>query len=232
MGLDMAERFVTYLRVSTRRQGESGLGVEAQRAACEAFIRARGGELPPVSEFCEIETGKADDRPQLRAAIDHARATGATLLIAKLDRLSRNAAFLMNLRDAGVRFVAADMPDANALTVGIMALMAQHEREAISERTKAALQAAKARGVRLGGDRGGRASAEAQRRGAERNAEAAEAYARRVARYVLEARQSGAQSLRAIGQHLEAAGVQTRRGGTSWSPSAVKAMVARIEATA
>jgi DNA invertase Pin-like site-specific DNA recombinase len=120
------------------------------------------------------------------------------------------------------------MPDANALTVGVMALMAQHEREAISDRTKAALAAAKARGTKLGGDRGGRASPEARRLGARRNVEAADDYAKLLAPFVAEARADGASSLRGIGARLEAAGVRTRSGRATWSPSAVKALLERI----
>ena len=138
--------YVAYLRVSTQKQGQSGLGLAAQRAAVQAF--------PPVArlvaEFVEVESGKKNERPQLAAALALAKATGATLLIAKLDRLSRNAGFIFQLRDAGVDFVCCDMPDANTLTVGIFAVLAQHERELISQRTKAALAAKKAQGAQLG----------------------------------------------------------------------------------
>jgi DNA invertase Pin-like site-specific DNA recombinase len=147
--------FVAYYRVSTERQGRSGLGLEAQEAAVDAFVASRPDAKLIAPPFKEIESGKKNDRPQLAKALHRAKVTGSTLLIAKLDRLSRNAAFLMNLRDAGVSFVAVDLPEANTLTIGIMALMAQHEREAISARTKAALQAAKARGVQLGSRTGG-----------------------------------------------------------------------------
>jgi DNA invertase Pin-like site-specific DNA recombinase len=149
----MAEgKFVSYLRVSTARQGRSGLGLEAQRKAVEDFLN--GGNWQLVKEFVEVESGKRADRPQLEKAFQLCRLIGAKLVIAKLDRLSRDAHFLLGLEKAGVEFVAADMPQANRLTIGIMAVMAQHEREMISTRTKAALQAAKRRGVKLGGDRG------------------------------------------------------------------------------
>ncbi len=147
-------RFVSYLRVSTARQGRSGLGLEAQREAVRAYVEGRAGTIISP-EFLETESGKRNDRPQLQAALARCRATGATLVVAKLDRLSRNAAFLLTLRDSGVPFVAADMPEANTLTIGILAVVAQAEREAISARTKAALAAAKARGVKLGNPRGG-----------------------------------------------------------------------------
>ena len=138
--------YVAYLRVSTQKQGQSGLGLEAQRAAVGAFVQA----TPLVGEFVEVESGKKNERPQLQAAMARAKAAGATLLIAKLDRLSRNAGFIFQLRDAGVDFVCCDMPDANTLTVGIFAVLAQHERELISQRTKAALTAKKAQGAQLG----------------------------------------------------------------------------------
>ena len=138
--------YVAYLRVSTQQQGQSGLGLEAQRAAVGAFTSA----AHLVAEFVEVESGKQNQRPQLAAAMALAKAQGATLLIAKLDRLSRNAGFIFQLRDAGVDFVCCDMPDANTLTVGIFAVLAQHERELISQRTTAALRAKKARGAPLG----------------------------------------------------------------------------------
>jgi DNA invertase Pin-like site-specific DNA recombinase len=146
------KKFVAYYRVSTARQGVSGLGMEAQAASVEAFVRAREGRI--LASFVEVESGKHNDRPQLDAALARARAEKATLLIAKLDRLSRDALFLLTLQRADADFVAVDMPDANRLTIGIMALIAEHEREAISSRTKVALAAAKARGVRLGNPHG------------------------------------------------------------------------------
>ena len=146
------QKFVAYERVSTARQGRSGLGLEAQRRAIDTFATDRDAQV--LARFTEVESGGKNDRPELDAALNLARLTGATLVIAKLDRLSRNAAFLLTLRDAGVRFLACDMPEANDLTVGIMALVAEVEREAISKRTKDALAAAKARGVRLGNPNG------------------------------------------------------------------------------
>jgi DNA invertase Pin-like site-specific DNA recombinase len=145
--LPVTTYYVPYYRVSTARQGQSGLGLEAQRAAVAAFV-ADSAQL--LGEFVEIESGKKNQRPQLLAAIAAARAVGATLLIAKLDRLSRNAGFIFDLRDSGVAFVCCDMPDANTLTVGLFAVIAQHERETISKRTKEALTAKKARGAQLG----------------------------------------------------------------------------------
>ncbi len=128
--------FVAYYRVSTKRQGASGLGLEAQKSAVETFLN--GGRWKHVADFTEVESGENNMRPQLSAAIQACRVYKATLVIAKLDRLSRNAHFLLGLKEAGIDFVAADMPEANRLTVGIMALVAEQEREAISQRTKAA----------------------------------------------------------------------------------------------
>ena len=139
--------YIAYFRVSTQQQGRSGLGLEAQRQAVRTFLKGQGTLL---QEFTEVESGKRNNRPQLNAAIGQAQQTGSTLLIAKLDRLSRNAGFIFALRDSGVKFLAVDMPDANHLTVGILAVIADHERQAISDRTKAALAALKVRGVKLG----------------------------------------------------------------------------------
>src|SRR5262252_7090082 len=141
-------RFVAYYRVSTDRQGKSGLGLEAQQMAVREYLNGGAWEL--VGEFTEIESGKHADRPQLAVAIETCRRQKAALVIAKLDRLSRNLAFVAALMESGVEFTAVDNPHANKLTVHILAAVAEHEREMISERTKAALQAAKARGVRLG----------------------------------------------------------------------------------
>jgi DNA invertase Pin-like site-specific DNA recombinase len=139
-------QYIAYYRVSTAKQGSSGLGLEAQRQAVHHFVR--GGAIR--AEYTEVESGKSHTRVALDKAIAHAKETGARLVIAKLDRLSRNVAFIFALRDSGVDFVCADMPDANTLTIGIFAAMAQHERELISERTKAALQAKKQQGYVLG----------------------------------------------------------------------------------
>lgn len=139
-------RYVAYYRVSTARQGASGLGLEAQQSAVQTF--AKDGLI--VQEFTEVESGKQNQRVKLLEAIAVAKAAKATLLIAKLDRLSRNAGFIFALRDSGVDFTCCDIPDANSLTVGLFAILAQHERETISTRTKDALRAKKARGCTLG----------------------------------------------------------------------------------
>lgn len=145
-------KFVSYIRVSTARQGASGLGLEAQQEAVQRFLN--GGSWELLGEFKEVETGKGADalakRPQLRAALDLCRKEGATLIIAKLNRLSRSVHFVSGLMESKVRFVACDMPEANELTIHIMAAFAEHEAKRISQRTKDALAVAKARGAVLG----------------------------------------------------------------------------------
>ncbi len=140
--------YVSYLRVSTVKQGASGLGLEAQREAVANYMRSIGGVI--TNEYIEVCSGKRNDREKLLEAMRECRLTGSMLVIAKLDRLSRNTRFLMELQESKLKFVCCDMPEANELTIGIMAVMAQHETKMISTRTKAALQAAKARGVVLG----------------------------------------------------------------------------------
>jgi DNA invertase Pin-like site-specific DNA recombinase len=144
----MSGKFVSYLRVSTEKQGRSGLGLEAQRLAVAAFIGERHASL--VAEFVEVESGRKNARPSLAEALATCRLHKGILVVAKLDRLSRDAHFLLGLKDSGVEFVCCDMPAANRLTVGIMAIVAEEEARLISTRTKAALLAAKARGVKLG----------------------------------------------------------------------------------
>ena len=223
-------RLVAYERVSTARQGRSGLGLEAQRLAIDTFAISRSADV--LARFTEIESGRRNDRPELARALDLARLTGATLVIAKLDRLSRNAAFLLTLQASGVRFLACDMPEANDLTVGIMALVAQQEREAISRRTKEALAAAKARGVKLGNPNGAAAlrragkGGEALRKVVRTNADA---HARALAPVVRTLQTEGHDTLRALAGHLNAAGIQTRRGGR-WHISTVRNLLRRIDA--
>ena len=154
----MSDRFVSYLRCSTSSQHESGLGLEAQRYQVERHLQVVGGEL--ITEVLEVESGRKNNRPKLAEAISLCEAYQAVLLVAKFDRLSRDAHFLLGLQKTGVRFVAADNPQANELTVGILALVAANEAKAISDRTKSALAAAKARGVKLGGFRGRAGTAE------------------------------------------------------------------------
>jgi DNA invertase Pin-like site-specific DNA recombinase len=144
----MNGKICTYLRVSTERQGRSGLGLEGQRAAVEAFCTRTGATI--AREFVEVESGRHDERPKLGDALAFARRAKATLVCAKLDRLSRSVKFIATVLDSGVEFAAADMPDANRLTLHLLAAIAEGEAKAISDRTRAALQAAKTRGVPLG----------------------------------------------------------------------------------
>src|SRR6185369_13986627 len=141
-------KWVAYYRVSTAKQGASGLGLDAQRSAVTDYLD--GGNWQLAAEFVEVESGRKNDRPELAKALATCRRTGAALIIAKLDRLARNVAFVSNLMEAGVEFTAVDFPTANRLTIHILAAVAEHEREMISARTKAALAAAKARGTKLG----------------------------------------------------------------------------------
>jgi len=141
-------KFIAYYRVSTAKQGKSGLGIEAQQNTTASYLAGVKGDL--VESYTDIESGSKDNRPELQKALRKCRLTGATLLIAKLDRLSRNRRFLMDLQDSSINFICCDMPEANNFTVGLLACLADYERELISERTKAALKAAKARGVQLG----------------------------------------------------------------------------------
>ena len=144
-------KIIPYYRVSTKKQGRSGLGLAAQKAAVETFVRQHDAKV--VAEYREVETGKKSDRPKLAEAIGHAKLAKATLVVAKLDRLARNVAFTSALMESGVEFVACDNPNANRLTIHILAAVAEDEARRISARTKAALKAAKARGVRLGSAR-------------------------------------------------------------------------------
>ena len=217
-------RYVSYLRVSTDRQGRSGLGLEAQRKAVEDFLN--GGRWDLIAEFVEVESGKRDDRPKLAEALGLCRLHNATLVIAKLDRLSRDAAFLLGLQKAGVRFVAADMPEANELVVGIMAVVAQAERKMISARTKAALAAAKARGARLGKPENLRNQDAGRMQGrARRSAMAAERTAD-LRPIIMDVRASGASSLREIAAGLNQRGIPAARGGP-WSAVQVKRALER-----
>jgi DNA invertase Pin-like site-specific DNA recombinase len=223
-----AARFVAYYRVSTAQQGRSGLGLDAQREAVRIFMG--GNDVGLAEEFTEVESGKHADRPQLARALDTCRLTKAVLVIAKLDRLSRDAHFLLGLEKAGVEFVAADMPNANRLTVRLMAVIAQEEREMISARTKAALAAAKARGKKLGGNRGGPKVDPA--RGREARSRTADDYARQVGPIALEAWR-GADAQRGGYGHaaamLAARGIRTPRGG-KWTRAAVRSLIQRHRA--
>ena len=211
--------FTAYYRVSTVKQGQSGLGLEAQRATAQAFALSRG---QIVEEFVEIESGKKNDRPKLIAAIAHSKATGSTLLIAKLDRLARNVAFIATMMDAGVDFVACDQPFASRLTLHILAAVAEDEARRISERTKAALAAAKARGTKLGSPIA-RQTVEKAR--AARSAYAADA-STGTRQVIADIRASGVETLTGIAKALQARGIKTPRGNTTWQAAQVARLVA------
>ena len=243
------ERFIAYLRVSTAKQGASGLGLDAQRNAVMAFLN--GGRWSLIAELVEVESGKRDDRPKLAEALTLCRIHNATLVIAKLDRLSRDAAFLMNLQKAGVRFVAADMPEANEMVVGIMAVVAQAERKMISARTKAALAVkrewyAKAtpemlaaaakdgkKATRLGGTKWGHLAGEAADKGRQAGIrtrqEGARGRAADLAPTIADIRAKGATSLREIARGLNERSIPTARGGT-WSAVQVQRVLGAGEA--
>ena len=217
--------FVAYARVSTAKQGRSGLGLEAQQTAINGFLREGDRLLLPT--YVEVESGKDDARPELAKALNRCQLTGATLLVAKLDRLSRNLAFIATLQDAGVRFVAADMPEANELTVHIMAAMAQHERKAISKRTKEALAAAKAKGTKLGGWRGG--PKVDHRLGVAAKRDKARAFNSRVSEAITELQAQGISSLSDLARGLNEQGVRTSRGG-NWQATQVARVLASTQA--
>lgn len=213
-------RFVAYFRVSTDKQGKSGLGLEAQRQAVTQYLN--GGSWSLVGEFTEVESGKRNERVELVKALAACKRQKAKLVIAKLDRLSRNVAFLAALMDRGVDFVACDNPHANTLTIHILAAVAQHEREMISQRTKDALRAAKRRGTKLGNPKLDDVRARAV------TAVKAEAnrFAKNVAPIIREIGSSGVASNRGIARALNARGVATARGG-AWTAVQVGAILRR-----
>lgn len=213
------ERFVSYLRVSTRKQGASGLGLDAQRRAVVDYLN--GGRWDLIAEVVEVESGKRSDRPKLADALRLCRVHGATLVVAKLDRLARDAHFLLGLSKAGVEFVACDMPSANRMTVGIMAVVAEEEARMISVRTKAALAAAKARGVKLGGDRGAVLSNKARSLGTAVRIAKAKKRSEDLAPLIAELRATGATTLQAIADAFNARNIPTARGGR-WTPTQIK----------
>jgi DNA invertase Pin-like site-specific DNA recombinase len=219
-------KYIAYYRVSTTKQGQSGLGLEAQQASVTGYLNAKNGEL--LAEYTEIQSGKKDEnRPELQSALRQCRLTGATLLIAKIDRLSRNPAFLINLQDSSTNFVCVDMPEANNFTVGILACMAGYYRQQISDNTKAALKAAKARGVTLGNPRldefrntdttNARAAKISMAK--ERNAD--------ILGIINEMKDSAGNvvSLRELSKMLNDAGYKTARG-KEWHPTSVSRVLA------
>jgi DNA invertase Pin-like site-specific DNA recombinase len=214
---------VAYYRVSTDKQGLHGLGMDAQRATVQRFLASTGSKL--IGEFAEVESGKCTLREELQKAVALCRKSKARLVIAKLDRLARNAAFLLNLRDSGVDFVCCDMPEANKLTIGIMALIAEDERDRISERTKAGLAEAKKRGTKLGNPRAIQAlvaASSAKRR-------LADAFAGKLQPVIAQIRTTGrVSSLRGIAGCLSARGFKTSHG-KAWQAQSVKNILQRLD---
>ena len=222
-------KFVAYFRVSTGKQGKSGLGLEAQRAAVATYLN--GGDWSIVAEYVEVESGKRSDRPALEQALAAARLHRAALVVSKVDRLTRSVSFLSRLLDAGVDVRFADLPQIEGATgrflLQQMVAVAELEAGMISARTKAALAAAKRRGVQLGGDRGGRLSVKARKAGNKANAKAADARAADVAPVIAELQASGAESLRAIAAGLNERGIPTARGAGEWSAVQVARVIDR-----
>lgn len=210
-----AKKYVAYYRVSTAKQGASGLGLEAQRSAVADYVVLNAGLL--IAECTEIESGKRNERPKLQEALSLCRKHAATLIIGKLDRLSRSVAFIAGMLEGRIDFVACDMPEANKLTIHIMAAMAEHEREAISARTKAALAAARQRGIQLGTKDGKTLSAigvaAIKQKARERNAIAKA--------WISQMHTVGALSYQTISDALNARGITAPRGG-KWHPEAVR----------
>jgi DNA invertase Pin-like site-specific DNA recombinase len=216
-------KFIAYYRVSTARQGQSGLGLEAQQESVRRYLN--GGDWELLAEHQEVETGTGadalDKRPQLKAALAECRKQGATLIIAKLDRLARNVHFVSGLMESRVRFVACDMPEANELTIHIMAAFAEHEAKRISQRTKEALAIAKARGVKLGV-----AGAQNLKGNVEERQQAAEAFAQRV-KPVIAGMIGRGLSQRAMVAELNAIKVPAPKGG-DWRLSQLQRVLDRV----
>lgn len=216
-------KFIAYYRVSTPKQGQSGLGLEAQKQAVSNYLN--GGDWKLINEFTEVETGKGADaldrRPELKAAIDACRKQKATLIIAKLDRLARNVHFVSGLLETGVEFVCADMPQANKVMLQMYSVMAEWERDQISSRTKVALTAAKARGVVLGA-----AGAANLKPNIEQRQQAAAEFAGKL-RGVIEGMKARGLSQRAICGELNRLGVKTAKGG-QWTQVQLQRVVARF----
>ncbi|KAA1052417.1 recombinase family protein [Azospirillum argentinense] len=217
-------RFVAYFRVSTAKQGIDGLGIDAQRFAVANYIAGRG-EL--LAAHTEVESGKRKDRPELAKALAACRRHNAVLVVAKLDRLARNVAFISNLMESGVEFVAVDFPQANRLTLHILAVIAEHERESISTRTREALARAKERGVRLGNPHLGHDGGALSRRGAAVRQERSARQAVELAPVVRDIRAAGVTTYAGLAKALNDRGVPTINGRT-WSSTTARRLALRI----
>ena len=213
--------YITYYRVSTQRQGQSGLGLEAQRSAVQNFLA--GKEI--IAEFTEVESGRKNDRPQLAQALALAKKNKATLVIAKLDRLARNVHFISGLLESGVQFVAADMPEADRTFLQMAAVFAEWEARKISERTKSALQAAKERGTKLGSPTPEIGS----KRGTEALIDRANAFATKVAPSINQIIAQVGTGLREVAAELQCRGIKTARGNDVWHPAQVAKLMRRVQ---
>ena len=226
---------VSYFRVSTQKQGRSGLGLEAQQKAVDDYLN--GGDWHRLADYTEIESGANNSRPKLQEAIQLCKASGAILCVARMDRLARDAEFLLKLNSSSVDFVAADMPEANRLTVGIMALVAEQERDAISIRVKGAAAAAKARGRQLGAydknDKtkfvGRKGTPEDAQRAREALTERSRVRATDKLPMLKRVDPDGSMSLRAIAEALNANGIPTVSGKGQWSANSVRRLKAIAE---
>lgn len=220
-----APSFIAYYRVSTAKQGRSGLGLDAQQTDVAACVSRLGGQL--IRSYTDIESGKRDDRPELAKALRHCQQANARLIVAKLDRLSRDVAFIAQLQKSGmVSFIAADMPEAGEFQTQLMAVIAQHERKAISQRTVAALAAAKARGQRLGKPENLRNQDKGRANGNLVKSANATARASQTMIFIHEAQSQGVSTLAGLASYLNQQGLRTPRGG-SWSAVQVKRVIAR-----
>ncbi len=225
-------KFIAYYRVSTRRQGLSGLGLEAQESTVKAYVANKQGDL--LAAYTEVESGRKTKRPQLAAALRHCKATGATLIVAKLDRLARNTLFLLQVMQSGAEILACDCPRMNKLTLTVFAAVAEYEADRIRERIKEALAEAKKRGVKLGGFRPEmqvhRDEWEARRKenSAAAHREKADEHALNVGAHIRQAQNAG-QTLRQIVQTLNDKNIQTANGG-KWYATTVKNVIARLDA--
>ena len=224
----MEGKFCSYIRVSTQAQNSSGLGLEAQRKAILDYLN--GGRWRIIREYIEIESGRRNDRPELMKALEHCKRTKATLLIAKLDRLSRSVSFTSALMESGIDFLAVDNPHANKFMIHVQAAFNQHEAEMISKRTREALAAAKARGVKLGNPHGfSRVKRNTDpTKATEKRMQSAKEYAERMYSIVKSYIDSGL-SLRAVAKKMEEQKELTPRGGERWSGMTVKLIVDRVK---
>lgn len=218
--MDGTTTCIAYFRVSTDRQGKSGLGLEAQKESVNRYLESVGWNL--IGEYVEVESGKRKNRPQLAAALEACKKEKATLLIAKLDRLARNVHFVSGLMESGVDFVAADNPHANKLMIHLLAAFAEHEREQISQRTKEALAAARARGIELG--KNGKVLAR-------QNREQAEAFAKEMRDTIFQLRREGFATVRAITDELNNRSIRSPQG-KNWHIPTTHRLLKRLEVIA